>query len=533
MNEKITYHVLQAAIDCGVRDFVICAGSRNSSFVQALRLEARLNIYYWPEERSASFFALGRSRLTNRPTAVITTSGTAAAELLPATMEAYYSGVPLMLITADRPRSFRGSGAPQSAEQVGLFGPYTPFSLDISNDSTCDLAGWRQNGPIHLNVCLDEPQKEPPFQGQRLSIEKRPLQRPIFDLELPIQLLDRFISQVEHPLVIVSTLKPEAKEPVVQFLLQLGAPVMLEAISGLREEPRLQSLRIIRTDGVLESASHSGYHIDGILRIGGIPTHRIWRDMEYLQESLKVCAISELPFSGLSWNRCVACAPIDHFLNSYTLDKCFNSNMAKKWLQTQKTYYQKVVDLFKNEPQAEPSQFYFLSKIVPKEANIYLGNSLPIREWDMSAVNEDRGLQVSANRGVNGIDGQISTFLGLCLEDKPNIAIIGDLTALYDMVGPWILPQLKAKEVTMIIVNNGGGKIFERMYPHKEMLNEHTLNFEPLAKMWGMAYSRWDNVPVNFTHSGFQLIEMMPDPQSNERFWNKLSQLRQESMALL
>lgn len=530
MNEKVTNQVLQSAVDCGVRDFIICPGSRNSSFVEALRIEERLNTYYWPEERSAAFFALGRSRLTNRPTAVITTSGTAAAELLPAAMEAYYSGVPLLLITADRPRSFRGSGAPQSAEQVGLFGHYARYAKDIAKETPCDLTSWKQHGPAHLNVCLEEPQSQPPFSGMKLTINESKAVKENSAPEHSTQVLDRFISQVEHPLVIVSTLRPEAKEAVVQFLLSLKAPVMLEAISGLREDPRLQALRIRRTENILESAKHSGYDIDGVLRIGGIPTHRIWRDLEYLKDHLKVCAISELPFSGLSWNRCVASGCVKTFLSGYALDKCFNPEISGKWLKSQHAFAQQLIELFHEEPFSEASQFYFLSKAIPKHAHIYLGNSLPIREWDMAANDEDSGFLVTANRGVNGIDGQISTFLGLCQPKRENWAILGDLTTLYDMAGLWVLPQLEAKQVTIVVINNGGGKIFERMYAYKEMLNEHALSFEPLAKMWGLDYSRWDKVPQKHAGTARQLIEIVPDNAANERFCNKLAQLKQQSV---
>src|SRR5262249_51804584 len=109
------------------------------------------------EERSAAFFALGRSKITHQPVAIITTSGTAAGELLPATMEAYYTGIPLVLLTADRPRSYRGTNAPQCAEQVGLFGQYAVFEQDLAENEECNLQGWKQNGAAHLNVCLDEP----------------------------------------------------------------------------------------------------------------------------------------------------------------------------------------------------------------------------------------------------------------------------------------------------------------------------------------------------------------------------------------
>lgn len=527
MNEEIAHQVLQMALDKGVREFVMCAGSRNSAFVEALRVSKGIKTFYWPEERSAAFFSLGRSRQTNKPVAIIVTSGSAAAELLPATLEAFYSGVPLLLITADRPQRFRGSGAPQSAEQVGLFGKYVRFAADITKNKACNLSGWDLRGPAHLNVCLEEPQREPKFTGKyplKLTPTVEELRK--VDLQRPIEILDRFISQVERPLVVVSTLKKQSQESVVKFLIELGAPVMLEAISGLREDPRLQSLRIRRIDHVLETAKQCGYPIDGVLRIGGIPTHRLWRDLEFLRDEIKVCGISEQAFSGLSWNRCVACAPIEVLLDQYSLDKCFNRYVSRKWLQHQHEFENKLIELFHEEPQAEASLMHHLSKIIPEASQIYLGNSLPIREWDMAAVSEDKGFKTYASRGINGIDGQISTFLGLCCSQNAHWGVFGDLTTIYDMAGAWILPQLDAKQVNIVVINNGGGMIFEKMYPYSEMLNRHQLNFEPLAKMWGLEYVKWASVPRSIDCKSHRLIELVPDQASNERFNKKLNELK-------
>lgn len=156
-NEKIVIQILEELAHCGVRDICVCPGGRNTPFVNALDKIPFFNTYYWPEERSAGFFALGKSKRTLLPTAVITTSGTAVGELLPAAMEAYYSGVPLVFVTADRPRRFRGSGAPQAAEQVGIFGQYAVFEQDIADQDTCLLNQWKKNGMAHINVCLEEP----------------------------------------------------------------------------------------------------------------------------------------------------------------------------------------------------------------------------------------------------------------------------------------------------------------------------------------------------------------------------------------
>lgn len=130
----------------GAGEFCVCAGSRNSPLLAVLgKSDARL--FSFVDERSAAFFALGRIKLHGAPVAVVTTSGTAVAELLPATIEAYYSGLPLVLLTADRPARFRGTGAPQSIEQLEIFGPYAETSLSM----------WTGLRPLHLNLEFDEP----------------------------------------------------------------------------------------------------------------------------------------------------------------------------------------------------------------------------------------------------------------------------------------------------------------------------------------------------------------------------------------
>lgn len=528
MNENLIRNVLQAALDCGVRDIIFCPGARNVGFTDFLRQEKRVSTYYWPEERSGAFFALGLSRQMKRPTAIIVTSGSAVAELLPAAMEAYYSGVPLLLITADRPRRFRGSGAPSAAEQVGLFGPYVHFFIDVHGEHTCDLRDWVQNGPAHVNVCLEEPQGQPPFSGKQLTLKPCETREWRFDQERCATTVDRFLQTIQKPLVIVSTLVPHQKAEVVQFLLKLNAPVYLEGISGLREETLLEPLRIRNTEKMLKSAENAGYSIDGVLRIGGVPTNRVWRDIENLKNQIKVCSISELPFSGLSWNRNVACVRIDSFLKAYQPSKRYDMSTVEQWIAVDKQFEQDLLELFAEEPYSEPAVMHSLSKLIPDQSHVYLGNSLPIREWDMAADFRDRKLEITASRGVNGIDGQVATFLGLCQPERENWAILGDLTTIYDMAGFWILPQLEAASATVAIINNGGGKIFERLFPHKENLNCHSLHFEPLAKMWGLSYDRWDKdkpFPKSFKKGKRQMIELIPDEESTARFWKKVAKL--------
>lgn len=156
MNSILAQRVIQELKQLSITDVIVCPGGRSIPLVFQLEEEKGLQTYYWFEERSAAFFALGRSRVTEKPVAVVTTSGTAAGELLPAAMEAYYSGVPLLLITSDRPRKMRGTGSPQTTDQTGLFHKHIVFELDVESGETFTLSDWSLRGPAHLNVCFEE-----------------------------------------------------------------------------------------------------------------------------------------------------------------------------------------------------------------------------------------------------------------------------------------------------------------------------------------------------------------------------------------
>jgi 2-succinyl-5-enolpyruvyl-6-hydroxy-3-cyclohexene-1-carboxylate synthase len=150
---------------------------------------------------------------------------------------------------------------------------------------------------------------------------------------------------------------------------------------------------------------------------------------------------------------------------------------------------------------------------------VYLGNSLPIREWDLAAVRTGGPGAVGVNRGANGIDGQLSTFLGMCTPGREHWAIVGDLTALHDLGAPWVLPRLATGPIRMVVVNNGGGQIFRRLFPYPELRNEHGLTFARWADMWGLAYQRWDAVPPVTALPDRVVIELAPDAAATDAFW--------------
>jgi 2-succinyl-5-enolpyruvyl-6-hydroxy-3-cyclohexene-1-carboxylate synthase len=523
INNHLAQNVLEAAIKKGVKEFCLAAASRNASLVYALANTPEIKTYYWSEERSAAFFALGRSIATGLPVAIVTTSGTAAAEAFPAIMTAHYWGIPLLLITADRPRRYRGSGAPQSCEQVGLYGTYVQHEQDLALNEICCLEKWAGTAPAHVNVCLEEPSDA----EAKLSRIEQTIQGPFSPQRPPLseqtkKSYQQFIESVNYPLVVVGNLGKEDRKEAIKFLLKLGAPVYTEGFSGLREERELDPIRITSIDKVWNRSKQSHYPIDGILRIGSIPTGRLWRDLEDKEDKIQVFSVSELPFTGLSWGDI-------HHCNLHEFFKWAPSRQNRyefsSWQEAEASFQKQLQQLYKDEPRAEASMVHQLSNILPLSSHLFLGNSLPVREWDSAATFESRHYDVNAVRGVNGIDGQISTFLGTCKENQENWALIGDLTALYDMAAPWILEQMPNVDANIIIINNSGGQIFAPMYSHPAFLNRHELNFEPLARMWNWRYEKWTSVPEKISPSkGGRMIELIPDNLATERFHQKIKQ---------
>lgn len=317
-----------------------------------------------------------------------------------------------------------------------------------------------------------------------------------------------------RPVVILGPLGAAGRERVLEFVTSLGAPVYAEALSGLRQHPALGALAIRSGERVIASGI-----FDGVVRIGGVPTLRFWRDLEDSRRDTPVVSYSDVPFAGLS--RGARLSPLDQLPRPARRDR------DDAFFERDARIAAAIDRLLEQEPQSEQAVFRRISRELPAESRVYLGNSLPIREWDAFAAREWRGFSVQANRGANGIDGQLSTFFGWCAADAENVAIIGDLTALYDLNAPWIVPQLEpATRFRIVIINNGGGRIFSRV-PSLQKLdpalreriieNTHDLAFESWAAMWKLAYNE-ESAPRS-------VLEIHPDPEATARFWKRYDEL--------
>lgn len=515
-NFNLCAHTFNFLKQCEVDTVIICAGARNAPFVFHLESQNFKQIYFF-EERSAAFFALGLMKQKNKPVAVITTSGTAAAELLPATIEAFYQGLPLILITADRPKTYRHSGAPQAIQQVGLFSHYVEHSFDWDVTETNFKVVTSLQKPIHFNICFDEPLMDAAVESkQTLQLEK--LSQTSYQ-----QASAQDFKNLANPLVIVGQIADEKRKDVVDFLLALKAPIYLEALSQLKGEEKLYPYLVNCSDAYIKKIFQNQW-CDSVTRIGGVPTLRFWRDLEDKFKTTMVYNFTDVLFSGLA--RTSTNFKID--FKNFTASAVENKNLSAIKNKDQELEATKL-NLINEFSNSEPACIRHLSSVVNSDP-IYLGNSLPIREWDLFAdIRLSKKQIVYANRGANGIDGQVSTYLGWSDCAPISWCLVGDLTAMYDLAALGLTAQLQSKNKRrLVIMNNQGGHIFKRVFNKDQFLNSHQIEFEMWAKMW-----KWDYLKVK-TIEDFQklksnasvnlVVEIQPDSQQTTLFWNQWDQ---------
>ncbi|MDX9731628.1 MAG: 2-succinyl-5-enolpyruvyl-6-hydroxy-3-cyclohexene-1-carboxylic-acid synthase, partial [Bdellovibrionales bacterium] len=600
--------LIEELIRHGATSFVVCAGARNAPLVAMLEMVRReseafskaVRVESFFDERVASFYALGLARSENRPTVIVTTSGTAVTELHSALAEADLSGVPLVALTADRPRRLRGSGAPQSIVQTGVFSHFVAREWDLEEgDSLEGLSDvWPNSSaparPLHINFCLDEPlfadqetEEGPSALTARAreiaSLVARASQNDVHekadwrtaadtqelanvrdqsgDFALANAALYEFLKNPGGRLAIVGRLESGQNE-VAEFLRSHRIPCWVEGVSGLRGDKRLREIELrvgdmFQSQGLTQASAleHRNWcargEVAAVLRIGSVPTTRLWRDLDDPRNATRTFSVSQLRFSGLNRGQ------FAHLERAQDFAAFFRGATARgpvepreqesHWLKSDRIAFEKLNHVLNETPNSEPSLVRTLSEVIsPSEKTVlYVGNSLPVRWWDHVASREAVHL-VEANRGVNGIDGQISTALGLAAgraSTQEIWVLVGDLTALYDLSAPWILHRSKSLETVrtrIVVLNNSGGKIFSRVLARAPggsgpFENRHDLGFKHWAAMWNLAYHE-----VSSSHGlreladGLKkdqalhsephvLIELRPDARETDLFWKGLA----------
>ncbi len=509
---------LDELVRAGIREVVLAPGYRSAPLVMAAADDDRLRVFTHLDERSAAFFALGVGKRARRPAAVITTSGTAVANLFPAVVEASYSEAPLLLLTADRPHRLRGADANQAIDQARLFGGYVrdfveaaPAQVEagallhlrsVASRAVASALG-RPAGPVHVNLPFAEPLAPTPGGGEvpdgfasarPLAVRGRsggaPLTRIAVRRSAPdpgrVAELAARVRAVQRGLIVAGpSPEPERDGPAALALsAATGYPLLADALSGARFGKADGALRIGGYDLLLRHAPmRTALRPELVIRLGASPTSASllslleeakgeqwvidggdrWKDhlnvaTDYL--GADVAASGDALCAELAEERGpagrsgVPDAPMGHVVAQGESKNAW----LDRWRGAQQSASRAVAAALEGEL-FEGAVCAEVVRVSPPGSTVFVSSSMPVRDLDAFAFPSRKRLLVHGNRGASGIDGILSSAAGVAAGGKGAVlAIVGDVAFVHDMNG--LLSARDHAEVIFILVNNDGGGIF-------------------------------------------------------------------------
>lgn len=517
-------------VGAGVARVCVCPGSRSAPLAVAAAWQPGLEVSVHLDERSAGFFALGAARAERRPVALVCTSGTAAANFLPAVVEAHHAGVPLIVLTADRPPELRGWGAAQTIDQVRLYGsfvrwfaelpppgadaPGRAYAVAVAARSVAEATG-PSPGPVHLNLPFREPlhpnaaalaeaDTMPPVRVPRVAARA---QGPA--PEAIAELAERFRSVRRG--VVVAGPCPDADprafgEAVLAFAQRMGWPVLAELPSQLRFGPPTDAGFVLAAGEALlrNGAFAAAAEPDCVLRFGTPPTSKAMHAWLASQPKADVIAVASEPrFDDPAWRvdhwvPAEPCALLRALAEAGGPEEPVDPAWLRRFQAADKAAgaaLARVVDSAPGLPAARVVRE--IGRALPADAGLFLSNGLALRHADLFLPTRRASIRVFANRGANGIDGIVSTALGASLGCQPMVLLTGDLALLHDLSGLLSAKKLGLPLVIVVLDDDGGGifgqlpiaALGERVQFEKLFRTPHGLDLETLVGGFGLAFS--------------------------------------------
>jgi 2-succinyl-5-enolpyruvyl-6-hydroxy-3-cyclohexene-1-carboxylate synthase len=490
----------------GVEFACVSPGSRSAPIAMALQRHPRIKVLVHIDERCGSFFAVGLGKATGKAAVVVSTSGTAAAEFHAAVVEAAYSRTPMIVLTADRPPELQDVGANQAIDQQHLYGsaPVWFFDPGVPVELPNAARAWRRlaaravaessAGPVHLNLPFREPLVPPP--GRIPNAEGAPAQSATTGRLLPSQAqvaaLASALQRAQRPLIIAGAMRDGDR--LAPALQRLALPVLAEPTSQLR---RKEAGAVVESYEALLRAGWSLQHgPDLVIRLGATPTSRVlnrwlaaaaaptflidpdlaWRDEDYVATNLVACDPQPL---------LEALAPLDR------------SAWREQWVSAGKKATAAIAATMVSTPIHEGHVVRALSARLPEAGQVFIGSSMPIRAADSFWPVARTQQRFFANRGASGIDGLVSSGLGVATgrNPSPTVLLLGDLSLYHDMNGLWAL-QRHGIRATLVVCDNNGGGVFNFL-PQAEHLDVFEeifatplgLDLSQVARLYGLVYS--------------------------------------------
>ena len=534
-NEALTTQVFTFASELyayGVREVVISPGSRSTPL--AIALEAHPNIKTWihPDERSAAFFALGLIKGSQRPVAILCTSGTAAANYTPAIAESQISRIPLIVLTSDRPHELRSVGAPQAINQVNMFSNYVNFQFDMPiADGTTNMLDTihyqmqiasqylygPHKGPIHFNMPFREPLTPNLDRKDLLKSETKTL--PHYQKMVHV---DPIKDKIEKPkgLIIVGDMQHQEVDQILTYSTVFDIPVLADPLSQLR---RHNHPNVITTYDLLYRAGMD-WDVDFVIRVGKPVISK------KLNQWLKTTTAFQILVQN---NDKIDVFPVPPDVSyEISANDFFRSRMEertidrKAWLQQwqslEKQARIEINDFLQHATDEAAYVGTLLSKLTNEDA-LFVSNSMPIRDIDNLLF--DNEAEIYANRGANGIDGVVSTALGMAVHKNVTL-LIGDLAFYHDMNG-LLMSKINDIHLNIVLLNNDGGGIFSYL-PQKASAAEYFerlfgtptgLDFEHAALLYDFNFKRFDHLTdfkfESLSKLGSNVYEVITDREDN------------------
>ena len=490
----------------GVEFACVSPGSRSAPLAMALQRHPRIKVLIHIDERCGAFFAVGLGKATGKPAVVLCTSGTAAAEFHAAVVEAAYSRTPLIVLTADRPPELQGVGANQAIDQQRLYGTAARWFADPGVPADVPNAPriWRRLaaravaeaavGPVHLNLPFREPLVPTP--GHIPTAQGAPAQTVTAGRLLPSQAqvaaLASALQKSQRPLVVAGAMRDGDR--LAPALNRLGLPLLAEPTSQLR---RSEAGAVVESYEALLRAGWSLQHgPDLVIRLGGSPTSRV------LNRWLAAAAAPTfLVDPDRGWRdedqvatNVVACDPQPLLEALPVLDR---AGWRERWVSAGKKASAAIAATMVSTPLHEGHVVRALSMRLPASGQVFIGSSMPIRAadsfWPLSRTQQ----RFFANRGASGIDGLVSSGLGVATgrDPLPTVLLLGDLSLYHDMNGLWAL-QRHGIRATLVVCDNNGGGVFNFLpqAEHQDVFEEIFatplgLDLSQVARLYGLVYS--------------------------------------------
>ena len=527
--EWIIEELVRHDIEC----FCISPGSRSTPLTSAVAANPKAHAVIYYDERAAAYYALGYARATGLPAVLICTSGTAAANYLPAVIESSAEQIPLLLMTADRPPELKDTGANQAINQTHLFGTYVRWYFDpgcpgpeFSAEAlltTIDYAVFKTNfplsGPVHLNLPFREPFFDIDDHGEKFQYKLNGHKKPYVRNSIPKKTLsadeikELIKNRPRSGILSIGRVPRDSLDSIRKLATKLDWPVFADITSGLRLGNNCPN-RITYYDQLLhQDLDTANWETEAIWHIGFPPTSKRWLtywEKKPVHQMIWIADHSNRHDQSKNFRWKIE-SNINEFcesvVNCLKFEKKKNKIKSKKrdWLNASIIVgglLDNYVNL--NLENKQIDEFCFvrrLTEILPIDSAFFIGNSLPVRTVDMFGSGNGTDVDTALNRGASGIDGLIASACGYSAGlKKPLTLLIGDLSVIHDLNSFKMIAESEMPVLLVIINNHGGGifsflpisrqkEIFEKYYG-----TPHNLSFREVSKMFNLPYHRPESI---------------------------------------